>query len=257
MSEDEETLHNRSSAVERMVAILAELEKAPAGVPLKVIAERTGVTRSTVYRIMNSLVAHGMVRQVQGARFILGSRLLSLANGVLSPLIDRVIAERAQSRLNRLAATLGESCMVSVYNRSLVQVVAAASGSKPYALHAAVGQSLPIHAGAGSKILLANLPTEEVERILSGELKRFTTMTHVEPDALRAELALVRSRGWSRDGGEFAIQVNAYGAPIIDSSGRVVAAISVPFLAGRDAAYEERVRIVAITTATAIGASLR
>jgi len=240
-----------------MMTMLAELEKSPAGLTLKGLAERTGVTRSTVYRILNSLEAHGMVRQVDGARFILGPRLLSLASSVISPPIGRVVAERAQPHLDRLAATLGESSKVSVYDRGFVLVVAAASGNNPYALRAAVGQHLPIHAGAGSKVLLANLPAEEVERILAGELKRFTALTLVDPDALRAEIALVRGRGWSRDGGEFAVSVNAFGAPIIDASGQVVAAISVPFLAGRDADYEERVRVVAVTTAIAIGGDLR
>jgi DNA-binding IclR family transcriptional regulator len=256
VSEDEEASPHRNPAVERMMAMLSELEKVPAGLTLKGLAERAGVTRSTVYRILNSLEAHGMVRQVDGARFVLGPRLLSLASGVIAPPIGRVVAERAKPHLDRLAATLGESSKVSVYDRGSVLVVAAVSGSKPYALHAAVGQHLPIHAGAGSKVLLANLPKDEVERILAGDLKRFTDLTFVEPDALRAELERVRTRGWSRDGGEFAVSVNAYGAPIIDPSGAVVAAISVPFLAGRDADYEERVRIVAVTTAIAIGGDL-
>lgn len=256
MSEDEEPLHNRNPAVERMMAMLAELEKAPAGLTLKRLAERTGVTRSTVYRILNSLEAHGMVRQVDGARFILGARLLSLASRVTPTPLGRDIAEKAQPHLDRLAMTLGESSKVSVYDRGVVLVVAAASGHNAYALHAAIGQHLPIHAGAGSKVLLASLPPGEIDRVLSGELKRFTDRTFIDPSALRAELELVRTRGWSRDGGEFAVSVNAYGAPIIDPSGQVVAALSVPFLAGRDADYEEKVRIIAVTTAIAIGGDL-
>ena len=256
MSEDEAASLHRNPAVDRMMAMLGELEKVPAGLTLKGLAERTGVTRSTVYRILNSLEAHGMVRQVDGARFVLGARLLSLASGVIAPPIGRIVAERAQPHLDRLAITLGESGKVSVYDRGSVLVVAAASGHNAYALHAAVGQHLPIHAGAGSKVLLASLPPEEVEKVLSGELKRFTDLTIVDPAALRAEIERVRTRGWSRDGGEFAVSVNAYGAPIIDASGAVVAALSVPFLAGRDADYEERVRIVAVTTAIAIGGDL-
>ncbi|BCP52107.1 IclR family transcriptional regulator [Kaistia sp. 32K] len=256
MSDDEEGLQNRNPAIERMMAILTELEKTPSGLSLKRLAERTGVTRSTVYRILNSLEAHDMVRQVDRAQYVLGARLLSLADGVTSTPVSREIAEKAQPHLDRLAATFGESCKVSVYDRGFVLVIAAATGHNPYALHAAIGQHLPIHAGAGSKVLLAHQPEAEIEAVLSHELKRYTVLTFVDPEALRAELALVRARGWSRDGGEFAVSVNAYGAPIVNLSGQVVAAISIPFLVGQDAEYEDKVRNIAMTTAIAIGSDL-
>lgn len=256
MSDEEEGLQNRNPAIERMMAILTELEKAPDGLSLKRLADRTGVTRSTVYRILNSLEAHDMVRQMDRAQYVLGARLLSLADGVTSTPVSRRIAEKAQPHLDRVAATLGESCKVSIYDRGFVLVIAAAVGHNPYALAAGIGQHLPIHAGAGSKVLLAHLPPAEIDAVLAGELKRFTALTLVDPDALRAELELVKARGWSRDGGEFGVSVNAYGAPIIDATCEVIAAISVPFLVGQDADYEEKVRTVAITTAIAIGSDL-
>ena len=254
--DDDIVQQHRNPAIERMMAILVELEKNPGGLGLKSLVERTGVTRSTVYRILNSLEAHEFVRQIDDARYVLGSRLLSLADGVTTAHDSREIAKTAQPHLDALAARLGESCKVSVYDRGFVLVIATAAGNTPHSLHAPVGLHLPIHAGAGSKVLLAHLPEPEKSAILARALKKFTDMTLVEPAALRAELDKVRAQGWSRDHGEFSIAVNAYGAPILNRDGEVVGALSVPFLAGRDPDYEARVREAALATAVAIGADI-
>ncbi len=243
--------HNRNPAIERMVAILDELERAPNGLGLKRLTEKTGVTRSTVYRILNSLLAHGIVRQLESSDYVLGRRLLSLADAVVSPTAGR-LAEIAQPHLDVVARRLGETAKVSVYDRGQVLVVAIAAGSLSHALHAVVGEHLPIHAGGGSKALLAGLPESDLERVLSRPLTRFTERTITDPARLREEITKVREQGFSHDDGEFSLSVNSYGAPI-SSGGQLVGAISIPFLAGRTPEYEGLVREAVISLAKAIG----
>jgi DNA-binding IclR family transcriptional regulator len=254
--DDEFVRQHRSPPIERMMAILDELERNPAGMGLKRLAQNTGVTRSSVYRILNSLLAHDMVRQLENSDYVLGRRLLSLADNVTtSPHMGR-IASTAYPHLESVSLTLGETSKVSVYDRGSVLVVAYAAGRKPYALHAQVGEHLPIHAGGASKVLLANLPEDEMNKHLARPLTRFTEFTLIEPDALREELRKVREQGWSRDHGEFNTSIKSYAAPIRDHRGEVAAAISIPFLAGRDEEYEALVQRVAIDTANNIGESL-
>lgn len=256
MREHELDPPHRNPAIERMMAMLNALEQNPGGLGLKALTQQTGVTRSTVYRILNSLEAHGMVRQVDGALYVLGSRILSLADGVTLRPENRGLVRAAQVHLNRVASSIGESCKMSVYDRGSVLVVAIAPGSKAQALHSAVGQHLPIHAGAGSKILLAYLETGAIEAILGTSLRRYTENTLTEPRELWAELALIRRQGWARDHGEFAVSINAYAAPVIDRNGQIVAALSVPFLAGRAPEYEQQIKVVVCEAATAISADL-
>jgi DNA-binding IclR family transcriptional regulator len=124
------------------------------------------------------------------------------------------------------------------------------------ALHARIGEHLPIHAGGSSKALFAFLPEAERQRIYSRPLTQYNERTIFEPEALEDELARVREQGWARDPGEFTASVNSYAAPIRDRSGDVVAAVSIPFLSGRDAEYEQLVRATALATADRISVEL-
>ena len=256
MQDEEIARQNRNPAIERMMAILSELERRPNGLGLKRLAESTGVTRSTVYRILNSLVAHDMVRQLDNSDYVLGSRLLSLADAVTVSSLSSTVAITAQPHLDSLSFSLGETCKASVYDRGFVVVVAVAPGRKAHALHAQVGEYLPIHAGGASKVLLANLPAPEVDRLLERTLTRYTEQTICNQDELRRELEQVRDQGWARDHGEFNISINSYAAPIRNRADEVVAAISVPFLAGRDAAYESIVLDAALATAQKVSADI-
>lgn len=246
---------NRNPTTERMMAILHELERAPNGLGLKRLVEQSGVTRSTVYRILNSLVAHEMVRQLENSDYVLGRRLLSLADAVGMPSGGRV-AKIAQPHLDFVARSLGETAKISIYDRGHVLVLAVAGGNKQLALHARVGEQLPIHAGGGSKVLLAYLPEAERRRIYSRPLTMYNERTIIEPEALEKELSRVREQGWSRDHGEFSASVISYGAPIRDGSGDVVAAFSIPFVSGRDAEYEQMVRATVLATADRINTEL-
>ena len=255
MPASEMDAQNRNPAIERMMAILQQLERAPNGLGLKRLVAQSGVTRSTVYRILNSLTAHGLVRQLENSDYVLGSRLLSLADGVGMPSGGRV-AKAAQPHLDFVARSLGETAKISIYDRGHVLVVAVAAGDKQHTLRARVGEQLPIHAGGSSKVLLAFLPEAERLRVYSRPLTQYNDRTLIEPEALEAELSRVREQGWSRDHGEFTASVNSYAAPIRDRSGDVVAAVSIPFLAGRDAEYEQLVRATTLATADRISMEL-
>jgi len=254
INENELVRQHRNPAIDRMAAILDELEKAPNGLGLKRLSERTAVTRSTVYRILNSLLAHGIVRQLENSDYVLGSRLLSLADAVVSPIAGR-LAECAQPHLDRVARQVGETAKVSVFDRGHVLVVAIAPGSLSHALHAVVGEHLPAHAGGGSKALLAGLDEADMQRVISRPLTRFTDRTIIDPNQLREEVFRIREQGFSHDDGEFSLSVNSFGAEI-SSAGRSVGAISIPFLAGRSSEYEETIRAAVIATAQLISADL-
>jgi DNA-binding IclR family transcriptional regulator len=246
----------RSPAVERTMDILHCLEGRIQGANLNEIAARTAVARSTVYRILNSLEAHGMVRRHNG-HYLLGPRLLRLAARVTIPPGGIDLAAIALPHLERLARRTGETSKVSVYDRGSVLVLAGVPGSGEHALHITIGQHLPIHAGAASKMLLAYQPEDERDRILAAPLKAFTERTIIDPAGLRRELRKVRRQGWSHDPGEFSISVRAFGAPILDPNADLLGALSIPYLAGRSRAFDKEMQQATIEGAIAIGVDVR
>jgi DNA-binding IclR family transcriptional regulator len=66
---------------------------------------------------------------------------------------------------------------------------------------------------------------------------------------LRSELLRVKRQGWAQDKGESAPSIQAFAAPVLDKTGRLLAAISVPFLAGTEAGRMEEIRLAVIAAA--------
>src|SRR5690606_10043780 len=67
LDDDEMLRQHRSAPVERMMALLSALERQPEGMGLRRLAQSAGVTRSTAYRMLNSLLAHEVVRQLDNS----------------------------------------------------------------------------------------------------------------------------------------------------------------------------------------------
>jgi DNA-binding IclR family transcriptional regulator len=95
------------------------------------------------------------------------------------------------------------------------------------ALRTWVGQSCPAHATSSGKVLLSELPAAELRSRLGEHLTSFTPNTVVELGVLETELGTTRERGWAAVNEELEIGLNAVSAPVRDSAGEIVAALSV------------------------------
>jgi DNA-binding IclR family transcriptional regulator len=90
-----------------------------------------------------------------------------------------------------------------------------------------VGDRRPLNAGAAAKLLLAFAPDHISELFLRNIPEKITDNTIVEPDRLRAEISGIRQIGYSESCGESTVGAAALAAPIIDSRGLVIAALSL------------------------------
>lgn len=247
---------HRIPVIDRMMELLEVLERRPNGSTIRELVTASHQPRTTVYRILNTLQRHEVVRRSTGGAYTLGPRLLSLSSRVAVDNPGYDLAAIAQPFLEAFSEEMGESSKVSILDKGTTLVLASAQGKREYALMVTPGQTLPLHAGAGSKILLAHMPKDQRETLVNSALQTFTNRTFVDPKKLRTELARIVRQGWSEDRGEFSPSVHAFGAPILDSAGTCVGAVSVPFLAGAEPERLEQVRRRTIATATAIGAVL-
>jgi DNA-binding IclR family transcriptional regulator len=243
--------------IDRMMDVLGAIERGgAAGATIRQLTEALGLPRTTIYRILNTLQRHEVVRRDARGAYQLGRRLLSLAARVAARATDADLGAVAQPHLDRLAAELGEGVKLSVVDGDRVLVLAAAQGRREYALTVAPGQQLPMHAGAAGKLLLAHRPPEGLAYLLAKPLAAYTGKTITDPRRLAAELARIRRLGWAQDRGEGAPSVQAFAAPVFARDGRLAAAVSVPFLAGTEPGRMEEIRLAAIGTARAITAAL-
>jgi len=247
---------HRITAIDRAMDVLANLERRADGASIRDLVAALALPRTSVYRILNSLETHGMVRRSGEGGYRLGPRLLGLAARAASEGQRYDVAALAMPHLRKLAGELGEACKVSVLDAGGVLVLAAIQGSREFALSVVAGQRLPLHAGAASKVLMASLTADDLDGALETPLTAYTSRTIVDRRRLRVELAKVRRQGFAADKGEYAPSVHAFAAPIRDPSGNVVAALSVPYLAGVETSRTEEIRLAVIDAAEAIAAEI-
>lgn len=255
-SQEDTTGRHTIPVIDRMMDVLGEIERRPSGLTIRELTTALGLPRTSIYRILNTLNLHDVVHRDARGCYHLGRRILELAARVAAGGGAFDLAAFCQPYLERLAAELGEGIKLSVLDADGVLVLAVAQGRREYALTATRGQHLPAHAGAAGKLLLAYLPAAELERRLAGPLAAPTPRTITDPKRLRAELARVRRQGWAQDKGENLPSILAYAAPVIGRDGGVIAAVSVPFLAGTSAARMEEIRQATVATARAISADV-
>ena len=91
----------------------------------------------------------------------------------------------------------------------------------------AVGLRASPHCAAAGKVLLAPLSAEELSRVVPAKLERFTPRTITDPQEFRQELARVREQGYAIAQEELEGWLNVVAAPLVDHTGRVIAAISI------------------------------
>lgn len=247
---------HRIPVIDRMVEILLLLERRPQGATIRDLVESLHLPRTTVYRILNTLQFHGIVRRSANGIYALGPRLLALAASAVPEPAAQDLPAIAQPHLERLSNATGEGCKVSIVDDSQLLVICATAGKREYALTVVPGQRMPLHAGASGKTLLAYMPKAEVQALLDAGLVRHTPNTLVNPKTLLTELARIRRQGWAEDHGEYVPSIHAFAAPIMDPAGKIVAALSVPFLAASNRAHTQQIKAAVIAAASQIGSDI-
>ena len=98
-----------------------------------------------------------------------------------------------------------------------------------------VGRMIPAHATGVGKMLLASLPTDELDRLHPPgvPLKALTELTVTDRTEFGHILERVRGQGFAHDAGESTTGVKCIAAPVLDVNGVVIAAMSVSVPAPR------------------------
>jgi IclR family transcriptional regulator, acetate operon repressor len=207
-------------SVERAIAILRCLASGDAGV--SEIAQRVGLPKSTVSRLLATLHEAGAVTQ-NGGGYRLGPLITELAT---SGQHDGLIA-LARPYLAALVETFGEDAGVAVLDHGDTLYLDQCSADAAVQLRDWTGERAPPHTVSSGLVLLAHASPDECQRVLAGPLVRLTSRTMVAPAKLRRRLAAVAVQGSEWVYGEFAEDINSVAAPVFGSDGAVVAALHV------------------------------
>ena len=212
------------------------------------VVNATGLAKSTVHRIMASLVEHEFVAQADDGSYHPGPKALRLAGHALTN-VD--LATVARPVLADLVAQTRCTVHVGLLNGDEAIYVARLDGPKPYRMPSRVGKAIWLHCTGIGKALLAEKDEEELDvHITRTGLPARTPLTHTTAAALKTDLAQVRARGYALDDEENEPGIRCVAAVIHDHTGAAVAAVSISTLS-----LEQSIAQVALMAPAAIEAA--
>lgn len=193
------------------------------------ISQQTGIEKSAVQRIVNSLTQTGyFIQDLQTRKYRIGPKALQLGYGYLvtSPLVNA-----AMPHLFHLSETIDEPFSLSVVLENKMVSVYRVRRSAFHHSMAFLGESQPIYCTASGRAILAHLPRHEAEEILKAvDRKKLTPVTKTDLEDICVELDLARSKGYAVQEDEFTMGEVNFAAPIFDQNGYPVAAIVIGVL---------------------------
>jgi IclR family transcriptional regulator, pca regulon regulatory protein len=189
------------------------------------LSKRTGLSRASVRRCLHTLSKLGFAGSDDGRNFYLRPRVLALGHSYLSSM---PLASAAQPVLEHLSHILHESCSIALLDGVDIIYVARANVTRIMAIDLGVGTRLPAFCTSIGRVLLANLPPDEMEALLPRiEFTRYTERTLTSVEKLRQVLLLVRRDGYAIVDQELELGLRSMAVPVQNHLGRVVAAINV------------------------------
>ena len=188
----------RNQSLQRAALLLWALAERPAGASAAELARATGIPAPTTGRLLATLADLGLAdRFPDKVTWVLGRDLVRLARAA-DPY--QAFTRRAQLSLNRLAVESGETATISLVRPPFdIEVIAQADAPTMIGGKDWLGQRFSILASSAGKIGLASLLDDEELRTIvkTAPPERYTRQTITKPDAIVADIARSRRRGWA------------------------------------------------------------
>ncbi len=216
--------------VQSAFSVLEAISKA-GWVSLKEVTSRTGVSKSTAFRILTTLCHLGYLVRDDRKRYAASPRMASLMS-------DNALAEGLKHvslpHMIRLRDRHGETVNLGRLHQGQIWYVEVVPSEYALRLHETPGETVSLHASALGRAILAFLPAPEAETLLRDrQLREFTRETITDLDELRRSFAIIRARGYARDRGEISPLAMCVAAPILDSGNLPIGAMSISGPASR------------------------
>lgn len=237
--------------VVRSLNILKVLARCPKGLTLGEISERLDLPVASAHRLAAVLEHERFItRSTSNRRYFLGPAARELAQSDVSRESPLVAAHEAVAQASRRT---GETVFLSEFAGDKVVCLALSESIHPLRLFVRVGQTMPLHAAASARILLAWQPASRVRRLLADTaLTAFTPETPHTINEVLVHSETIRGRGYDVCESELDENVWAVSAPIRSSTDEVVASVTLAAPAHRlEAETDRRAALDAVLEAAA------
>ena len=214
----------RVQSVDRALRLLEEVADRDVGATVAELAVASDLNRATVWRLLGTLAAHGLVdRDPASSRYRIGYGVIRLSAAADHGSLRR----RGHAVLEDVSARSGETAALAVLGPEGLTYVDEAQPGSVLTVNWR-GREVPLHATSTGKAFLAWLPPTEVAALLAGTLVRYTEHTITDHGRLLEELAAIHDRGWASCAGELETTLNGVSAPVVaEGQVRPLAVLSI------------------------------
>jgi DNA-binding IclR family transcriptional regulator len=215
---------NVSATAIKALSVLDYIGEQRRAVSVQQVAGAIGADRATAYRMLMTLVQAGYVAREGDKSYRLSFKVLTLARHLVGE------DERAQqiiATLRAISDATGETVHYSVLERDSAVLVFRAKGTQRVAVDFQIGDRSPLHCTSIGKVLLAYQDARAAEAIIARGLPQVAPKTITDADAMRRELARVRTQGYAFDDLEFAPDMRCVAVPVFEKHGEVPGGIAI------------------------------
>lgn len=241
------TAEGHIQVLDRAFDICEELARARDPLTLSDLAQRTTMSKTTVFRILHTLVARGYAEKTYEGRYRIGPKMFDILSYHINSLELQTEARPYLATLQRdfkLDAHLG------ILDGPYVSYIERESAGMGDAEYTEVGYRSPAYCSSMGKCLLACLSDMQLEETLYGyRFEAFTPHTFTDRGAFVRYLHKVRRDGWAMDDEEYELGYRCIAAPVFDYRGNAIAAAG---LSGTtESISDDRVPVIAQRIKTA------
>ncbi|MEL7624056.1 MAG: IclR family transcriptional regulator [Clostridiales bacterium] len=208
------------------------------------LSEQMGLSKSTIYGLVNTLAVFGYLEQSENKKYRLGLKLFELGN-VVRGRMD--IRREAHPWCRMLADKYRTTVHLAVPSEGEIIYIDKVDDTSSVVVYSQIGKRAPMHCTGVGKAILAFLPQDYLEKfVFSRPLKKMTDRTITSREKLLQELETVRQKGYAVDDEEIEPGLHCIAAPIFNHRRQPQMALSVSFPYGRlwDIQWEETARDV-------------
>lgn len=211
----------KGSSIARVLEIIERVSREQRPVSPADLAHLLDIPKPSVHRLLQQLEKEGFLQIDSRGLWIPGPRLYRLSLDVFQS--DNYRLER-EAVLQRLAATIGETCSIAIPLRLEMMYSDRAQANWPLHIHLPVGTRMPVWCTASGKLYLSLLPQAQ-RRALVGNLPltRLARNTFTDPAAFLDALERIAEREVGIDNEEFIDGMVAVAVPIRDEAGHAFA----------------------------------
>jgi IclR family pca regulon transcriptional regulator len=216
---------NFMTSLARGLAVIQAFSQRRHHLTISQVSTTTGLSRAAVRRCLYTLAKLGFAGSDDNRHFFLRPRILALGHSYISSM---PLATAAQPVLEHISHLLHESCSIATLDGVEIVYIARANVTRIMSIDLGVGSRLPAFCTSMGRAILANLPPEELESVLSRvEFKRYTERTITNPAKLTQALRQIRRDGYSIIDQELEHGLRSMAVPIQNPNGKVVAALNI------------------------------